>query len=290
MKKFDLDKVILGHNQFFGVSHSSSEKGIQREQYFQNIDNIIHVIKMAKANGATAMMMSTHERAKLVAEKMRNHPELKDFNIYILLPYLAKYVKMANEKGLLKMVSELLSTTSWTDRFSIGMTGALGVIKGDQLKKLQALIDLEMAPFKGLNVKAVYLHNSLTDLSVGLGLYGIFDFFEYYIAERYQAQPAFCSLSSHTLMNFLKETGRENPVIMAPFNPLGFQMGPSREQCEQTLIDYPCQMTAMSILAAGVVSPAKAKEYIDTLPIKSIILGASNQKHIESSFPLFADN
>lgn len=288
MENFKLDKLIIGHNQFFGVSHYSSEKGIQREIKFEKTENIMEIIRHAYNSGATGLMMSTHHRAKDVAEAIRNDPELKEkLNIYVLLPYIAKYVKMANEKGLLNMVTDLLSQTSWSDRISIGMSAGIGVLKKDHLKKLQALIDLEMTIFKGLNVKAVYLHNSLTDLCVGLDLDAIIDFYISYIEEKYSAQPAFCSLSSYRLMNYFKNRGIQDTVIMAPFNPIGYQMNPSREDCERSLQEYSCQLTAMSVLGAGVVRPDDAKKYLNELSIESFIVGASSKAHIDDSFPKF---
>ena len=75
---------------------------------------------------------------------------------------------------------------------------------------------------------------------------------------------------------------------MAPFNPIGFQMSPSREQCEKALETSNAQVVAMSVFAAGAVRPAEAVQYVRRHPkLRSVILGASSEKHIQESFALF---
>ncbi len=91
-------------------------------------------------------------------------------------------------------------------------------------------------------------------------------------------------------MSYFKELKIENPLIMAPFNPIGFQMNPSREACERMLKDYPCQLIAMSVLAAGHVKSAAAVVYLNTLPrIDSVVFGASSRDHVEQMATLLRD-
>ena len=35
--KFNINKIILGHNQFFGTDHMSSEREAERARYFSDI-------------------------------------------------------------------------------------------------------------------------------------------------------------------------------------------------------------------------------------------------------------
>ena len=74
---------------------------------------------------------------------------------------------------------------------------------------------------------------------------------------------------------------------MAPFNPIGFQMNPSREEAEKVLKTIPSRMIAMSTLAAGYVKPKEAYKYISSLPeISSIIVGVSTEKHAKDTFSI----
>ena len=288
MKDDLLDRIILGHNQFFGINHMSSEKGIVREKYFNDISNIIDLIKYAHCEGAGGLMLSTHERAREIAKALRKDAELaNNLNLYILLPYMAKYVRKANERGLVNMMFETLESAGWSERLRIGLKGGIGVLKQDPFSIIKAMIDIELLPFKGLNIKAVFLHNSLTDLACGLGLSEVIKFFNEYILKKHNTSPAFCTLSSGLAMKYFHEIGMEDPIVMAPFNPAGFQMSPSKETCEEVLHKVPAKVIAMSVLAAGYVRPQEAYAYLATLPeIKSVIVGASSKRHIDEIFEL----
>ena len=67
----------MGHNQFFGTDHMSSERGAKRASYFSNIKNVINVIKFAYESGARGLMLSTHENSKLIIEEICKDKELK---------------------------------------------------------------------------------------------------------------------------------------------------------------------------------------------------------------------
>src|SRR3989338_6925614 len=178
MSSLDLDKIILGHNQFFGTDHMSQERGAQKDQTFSQIDAVMDLIEYSYSLGVTGLMLSTHERAKSIAEKIKQHPILKDnLNIYILLPYMAKYVRAANEKGIVTMITETLADASWGQRFEILAKGGWGVLSKDIESILEAMITIELLPFKCLRMKAVFLHNALTDLAVGYGLIAPLQFF-----------------------------------------------------------------------------------------------------------------
>lgn len=291
MKEINLDKIILGHNQFFGINHMSQERGAERDSHFSYIDNVTNIIKYAYSKGAGGLMLSTHPRSKLIINAILKDRELKEnLSIYILLPYMAKYVRMANEKGIVNMIGDTLGQASWKEKLNIISKGSMGVLKKDLASMFKALINVELLSFKGLNVKAIFLHNALTDLIVGLNLSEIAKIFIDYVNQKYNVLPAFCTLNSPLVMNFLLRNGVINPVLMAPFNPIGFQMNPSRETAEKCLHEIPSRMVAMSTLAAGCVKPIDAAAYLSSLnEIKSVVVGASNRKHIDETFRLFRE-
>jgi hypothetical protein len=283
------DQIILGQNQFFGINHHSARRGAETSEHFSNLDNILDVLKYAQSEGAGGLMLATHPRAQEIADAMRADDDLRDgFGVYVLLPYMAKYVRMANERGMVNMVFEMLESGSWQGKVRAGVKGGMGLLRQDPLRMLEALIDTELLPFKGLNIKAVFLHNALTDLAVGLGMAKVLHHFEAYIRENYQTEPGFCSLTSGRVTPYLDQVGIHNPLMMASFNPVGFQMSPSKETCERALREVPTRMIAMSTLAAGYVTPEGACEYLSSFPeIRSVIVGASSRKHIHEGFAMY---
>ena len=60
--KNNIDSIILGHNQFFGINHMSSEKGIEREKLFSDIQNVMDIIRHAHSLGIRGLSLSTHQR------------------------------------------------------------------------------------------------------------------------------------------------------------------------------------------------------------------------------------
>ena len=177
-KYMDLDKIILGHNQFFGTDHMSSERGAERANYFSNIDNVLEIIRIAVENGATGLMLSTHENSKDIANMIEKDKFLKDnLNIHILLPYMAKYVRKSNEKGLVNMISDIFAGAKWSDRFSIMKSGGSGLISKNISSVVKTLIDIELIPYKKLNIKSIFLHNALSDLITGYKMDKMVDLF-----------------------------------------------------------------------------------------------------------------
>ncbi len=281
-----LDRLILGHNQFFGVSHFSAERGAERDAYFEDVSRVLPLLRHACSLGVRGLMLSTHERAARLAEAIRTDAALAaTLHLHILLPYMAKYVRAANEKGAVRMVGDLLGQAGWAKGIGLGLKAGMGLLRKDQLSMMEALIDLELAPFRGLPVRSVFLHNALTDLAVGWGAAEPLRAFVRHIRERHGLQPGFCTLSGGAAMKFCREAGLDGVVFMASFNPIGFQMNPSREACERALVEYGFPTVAMSVLAAGQIRPAEAAAYLSGLRgLTSVIAGASSASHLEETF------
>jgi hypothetical protein len=280
-----IDRIILGHNQFFGVNHLMAQAGDQKEAYFSDISRILSLLHFCREQEVKALMMSTHERATLISEALQKEAVLKDTGIYLLLPYAAKYVKQANEKGLMNIIADSLSGTSLQEKMSMFFRGGLGLIAKDFEKILTAMIDFELAPFRGLNLRAVFLHDVLTDLALGWGVSQVLELFADHVQEKYGAIPAFCTKNLPRLMRLLEKTSVTNPLIMASINKAGYQVNPSREAFEACLKEKPLQLLAMSTLAAGYLKPREAYEYLFSLPrVDSIVVGLSTREHALETF------
>lgn len=280
-----IDKIILGHNQFFGVNHLAAQTGNQKEAYFSDVSRIVALLHFCREQEVKAMMMSTHERAIAIAEALQKEGMLKDTNIYLLLPYAAKYVKQANEKGLINIVTDSLGGTGLQEKMSMFFRGALGFVSKDMQKILTAMIDFEMAPFRRLNLRAVFLHDVLTDLALGWEAPQVLELFASHVQEKYQAIPAFCTKNLPRLVALLEKTGIKNPLIMASINKIGYQVNPSREAFETCLQEKQLRLLAMSTLAAGYLKPREAYEYIFSLPrVDSVVVGVSTREHALEAF------
>jgi len=54
--------LILGHNQFIGISHTSEERGIELQKKFYNVASIYRVVETAAGMGYKNMIIETHPK------------------------------------------------------------------------------------------------------------------------------------------------------------------------------------------------------------------------------------
>ena len=281
-----IDKILLGHNQFFGVNHLSAQGGNERAAYFSETGRIMDMIHFSYDLGVKAMMMSTHERALLISEELQKDAKLKnDYGVYLLVPYAAKYIRQANEKGLVNIVKDALAGTSLQDKLGMFWRGGVGLLRKDVSKLITAMVDFEVAPFAPLNLRAIFLHDVMTDLILGWDVPEVFAIYARHIEDKYGAIPAFCSKNMPKLVDALERVGIENPFIMASINKIGYQVNPSLEAFEECLRTKNVRLLAMSTLAAGFIKPQEAYDYLYSLPkVASTVVGVSKKNHAEETF------
>ncbi len=286
----EMDSIILGHNQFMGVNHLSQEAARDKAVYLNGLHSSIEMVRFSADSGVKALMVSSHPTMKEILEHMRGDG-LSDLNLYPIIPSAQEYVRQFSEKGALGLLNEMLAPAGMFAKSKILMKGGLGVLKKDTFDLLGTLIDIEMLPFKGFPIKAVFLHNVLTDLALGLGNREIFEFWVEYIRKNYNAVPAFATMNYARLAKNLDEWGIHDTVVMASFNKVGFQMNPSKEECERCLKECGIPVLAMSTLASGALKPKEAYEYLFSLPnVDSVVVGTSTKEHAEETFRIIDEH
>jgi len=281
-----MDRIILGDNQFFGISHMSEEKGMARAIKFQDTSAIIDVLDVAYACGIHAFSFSTHDRVREICDHFRaNSGKYADLRLYPVLPYAYKYAHAVNEKGIVGAIRGVLVSNNTPGQIArMIVRGGAAVLNQNPIDVMKLLIDAEMKMFRDLNVKVIFLQNVITDLLLGFGLVDIFKSFAGYIEQKYGVRAGFMSRNMPLLVDLLLEGGIEDPVVCAAINKVGFQMSPDISSYEETLRNKPFTAMAMSILAAGAVPPRQAVEYVAGFKnIKSILFGASTEVHIRQT-------
>jgi hypothetical protein len=278
--------IVMGHNAFFGVDHLSAARGAAKAAAFGAPDSIHEILALGFAQGAGGVMMSTHERAAPLCDRLRADPRLAaELRVYPLLPYAQKYVTKANEMGMVNVVLDTLKGTSVSDKLALLWEGGKGVLARDINGMLASLIRLELKPFKGLRMPAVFLHDAFTDLALGLGLESVFAFYVEEIARSHGAQGAFATKNLPMLLERFAAWGLPAPVAMTHFNKAGYHMNPSRAACETAAAAHPVAIMAMGTLASGHLRPDEAYAYLATVPrIESVVVGVSSPAHIEETF------
>jgi hypothetical protein len=207
------------------------------------------------------------------------------------MPYAHKYANAVNEKGLLGAINEFVfSGRTLAQTFRTIIRGSKSVINRDIIEIMKLLIDAEMRMFQGLNVKAVFLQNIVTDLLFGLDAKEVFITFSEQIRTTYGVEPAFNTMNMPALVDFLLDCGIEKPIVCSSINKASYLMSPNKEAYEVTLRTKPFRPMAMSILASGAIPPREALEYVCSLPnIQSIVFGASSRNHIQQTRDIIMD-
>ena len=283
-----LDKVILGDNQFFGINHRSQEKAEEMLKRFGNIDNIFEVYDNAFDCGVKAVMLNSNDKAVAICDRFRaNKSKYGDIAWYPSIPYAYKYANMVNELGIFPAINEVLfkgNTTSGV--FSMIGKGATAVLTKDAMKMMEMLIDVEYKMFRDLNVKVFFLQNIITDLLLGYNIKDVFEHFAEYIRKKYKVTPGFVTLNMPYLKGKLEEWGIEDVVICSSINAAGFNMHPSKEEYEKVIAandPSKYQLMAMNVLASGSITVQQSFDYINSLNLQSVVFGASSKGHIQST-------
>jgi hypothetical protein len=291
-----LDPIILGDNQFFGINHRSEDKALALLQRFQSNDEILKVIDSAIDAGIRGFTFSTHGRVAGLCDRFRaDKSRYGSVRFYPAIPYAHKYAELVNEKGIPGAIQDsVISGSSFGDVAGMIARGGAALLTKDALKAMPLIVDLELKSFRDLNVGVVFLQNIVTDLLIGLGWTDAVALFAEHVRKRHGVEPGFITLNLPAALDFLERAGVRNPVVCSAINRLGFQMNPSREACERAIRTRTFQPVAMSILAAGALRPADAAAYVGSLPLKSVMFGASSAANIRDTkqllekYPQFA--
>lgn len=291
----EIDKIVFGDNQFFGINHMSQEKAQQLAEKFYDDSNIFKVYEMAFESGIKAIMLNSNDRAKeickyFVATKSRH----SGVSWYPSIPYPHKYANLISEKGIIPTINEIL----FKNNSAMGILGMIGkgssaILSKDAIKLMKILIDIEMKMYKGLNVRSIFLQNVITDLFLGFEIAEVFQEYCAYVRTKYNAVPGLITQNMPVLKAKLEEWGIEEVVICTSFNKLGYLMSPDRDTYESVSKQNnksKYQIMAMSTLASGAIPAKEAYAFINKQNIQSVVFGASSQKHIEETVSLIKLN
>src|SRR4051794_13163106 len=158
----EMDLLLLGDNQFFGINHMSEEKARAQAIRFQDTQAIIDVIDIAFDNGIRTLMCTTHDRIAEVCDHMRADPErYADYRFYPCMPYAHKYANAITDHGMLGAVRQFLPEEGL---LNAALRGGKSFVKKDIEGIITLLVDAEMKMFQGLTTPVIFLQNVVVDL------------------------------------------------------------------------------------------------------------------------------
>jgi len=276
-----MDKVLLGDNQFFAVSHLSDEKSREQSIRFREDDAIIRVLDQAIETGINTFMCTTHDRIANICDHMRNNPaKYNGFNIFPCMPYAHKYANAVTDLGIIGTIKQYVPGNI----FSTFTKGGVAFIRKDFIGLMELLVDAELKMFKGINTPVIFIQNVVVDMILGLKMLEVFKEFDSYIRKKYNAEPGYITMNMPALYDALTSVGIQNPIICSSINKIGFRMSGGREIYEKYLLEKEFRPIAMQVLAAGALRPKEAIEYLGKFrKIESVLFGASSKNHIQET-------
>ena len=280
-KIISMEKVLLGDNQFFAVSHLSDERSRAQSIRFKDNEAIIRVIDQAVELGIKTFLCTTHVRIAGICDHIRKNPEkYKGFKIYPCMPYAHKYANAVTELGIIGTIKQYVPGNI----FSTFTKGGVAYLSKDFIKLIEIFIDAEIKMFKGLDTPVIFIQNVIVDLVLGLRMWDIFAEYDKYIRKKYKAEPGYITMNMPALLDALNSVGIENPIICSSVNKAGFRMSGGKMVYEKYLREKQFRPVAMQVLAAGALKPKEAIGYLGNFPkIESVLFGASTKAHIKET-------
>jgi hypothetical protein len=287
--------LLVGDNPFHGISHLSQDRAISRGNEISNLDYASKLVITSLENGADGFMFSVSETTLSILKIVSK--STTDFRIYAILPYAYEYVRLATRLGISGLAKKLGKQIVFSRNIKAIYTGLKGIMRINIKDLMKTYLIYELSRIKDSikkqqNLDSILLHEIITDMALALKLDW---FFKSYIDFMIQLKirPGFETRNFAYLVNqFDKWNIDFNKItILAPFNKVGFQMNPSKTECEKALTSLgESNVIAMSVLAAGYLNLPEATEYLCSLPnIGSIVVGISKEYHARETFRFLSE-
>ena len=286
--------LLVGDNPFHNISHFSQERTRARDPGISSPSKAADLVVAAMENGANGFMFSVSETTTSILGALRERGKTDSLNLYAIVPYAYEYVKLATQSGGIPgLARKLAKQILWTRNPRIILGSLYGVLRVDLVDLMKSYVLYEMSRIKSSagssRIKSILLHEVIVDMCLALNLDWFFKSYIEFILGLNIA-PGFNTCNFPYMVDKFKEwkIDTNDLVIATPFNKIGFQMNPSREQCEEALNRVPnSTVVAISVLAAGYLKPKEAIDYVVALPgIGGVAIGVSKERHATETFEL----
>src|SRR4030067_1345677 len=259
--------LLVGDNPFHGISHLSQERARNRTGNDDCAAGKADIVLTAINSGADGFMFSVSDVTLSILESIREKDAIDQVELYAIVPYAYEYVRIPTQTGtpaLAKRVAKQIAM-SWGVRTFLGGLGAVVRMNPESLFK--TYLSYEISRIKSsagrkAKLTSLLLHEVVTDMGLALNFDWLFKSYILHLSKR-EITPGFNTRNFPYLVRKFKEWDIEldEIVIATQFNKAGFQMNPSREECEKTLANLSSpNVLAISVLEAGYYKPPEAVE------------------------------
>jgi hypothetical protein len=284
--------LLVGDNPFHGISHLSQERARARGVAIDHAEYAAKLVEMSLENGANGFMFSVSDKTLSILQVIREKRGDMSFELYAIVPYAYEMVRVVTKLGTTGLAKKIGKQVALSGNLRAIATGLNGIVRMDPVSIMKTYVMYEISRIrattgKGQNLVSVMLHEVLTDMFLALDLEWLFKEYVRFM-EGMGIKPGFETRNFAFLVKKFIEWNIDfgNIVIASPFNKMGFQMNPSREECEKALAEITgSTVIAMSVLAAGYLKLPDVVEYVEGLNnISGVVVGVSKEKHANETF------
>jgi hypothetical protein len=285
----------MGDNPFHGVSHLSQERARIRSTATTEPRYASQLAQLSFQNGAEGFMFTVDETTLSILRAIRDDSKVSGVRLYALTPYAYQYARLATRAGTVRLASGVAKQVLLSGNRHALLATLRGLAMTDVSALLAGFLSYEISRIRSSigecgKLESLLLHEVVTDFCLSLGLESLFTSFIDFVSTS-GITPGFETRNFAFLTRKLLEWGVDfgKIVIAAPFNKVGFQMTPSREDCEEALTSLPAaNVLAMSPLAAGYLEIREALVYIKSIKdrLTGLVIGVSTESQCTESFEL----
>lgn len=289
--------LLVGDNPFHGISHLSQERARVRGNTMTYPKYAADLVMTSLENGANGFMFSVSELTLSILRIIRGMGGSKRLRLYAIVPYAFEYVRLAVQIGMPGLAKKFMKQIAVSRNVRAVAMGLKGVIRMDPAALLKTYLIYEISRIKSsagkqANLDSVLLHEVITDMALAHNLDWLFKSYVDFMLDL-GIKPGFNTRNFTYLLNKFREWSIDlrETIIATPFNKVGFQMNPSKTDCEKALANISeSNIIAISILAAGYLKPVEAVNYIESLPnIRGVAVGVSKEQHARETFKLLKE-
>jgi hypothetical protein len=268
-----------------------------RDKLTTSAEKAAELVLISLENGADGFMFSVSELTLSMLRIMRERRNADQLKLYAIVPYAFEYVRIATQTGTPGLAKRFAKQIAVSGDVKTILTGLKAVMTMNPASLVSTYLAYEISRIrssvgKQASLVSMLLHEVMTDMALALDFDWLFHSYVTYLS-KLGMTPGFNTRNFPYLVRKFEEWNIDlgQTLIATPFNKAGFQMNPSKADCERALKDIPRpSVLAISILASGYLQPEEAIEYVAALPnIKGVTVGVSKERHALETFRLLKE-
>jgi hypothetical protein len=282
---------ILGSNPLAGTYHFNPERiRTQPGRYAES--HILGVMEEAWDAGAESVTFTSGDRVNACLPRFWEQERDGLTSVYPIIPNTSVVPRLLNN-GTAGLVSGVLRDLSPSSKLRAAIGGGWAYLTSDPFRALRVAVRVEVERFSRdfpsrIRTNAVLLHELVTDSLLALGASALVHEYIDVLNSDLGIEPGFVTRNLPRLLAFFRDSRIDlrRVRVMAPLNPIGFQMAPDRHAVESALASATgARIIAISVLAGGRVDMKSGIEYVRRLQsVTGISIGVATRSHARETF------